>query len=258
MARCAYRMDVETTIWTVEIGTEAILLGALVKRGLASRYFAFTVYVAFDAISDIGLTFFGRGRSYAIAWMVASSVAVFLRIAVTLELFRRICDHYPGIGRFGKTLVLVLAVGVVLGTVATVSPDLHAIDWQRPLLHSIVLFRRLTSTGLTLFLVVTASFFARFPTPLSRNIVIHGRLLALYFFVNACSDMTFILKGIGSARVVSEVLLSAVALCFLAWTFLLTKSGETVPELTRVSDQDAQRVERWNKELLQAGRWLVG
>ena len=204
--------------------------------------------------------FFGdpaHSRSYLIAWIVTSVVTVLLQIAVVLELFRRICDHYAGIGRFGRTLVLVLVAAAAVGTLATVFPELRAIEWRRSLLQIVVLFRRWTSTTFAFFLVATAAFFVRFPTPLGRNVVTHGRLLAVYFVVNACSDMTFILKGIGSAKVLSEVLLSAVALCFLAWTFLLTKSGEIVPELPRVSDQDVQRVERWNKELLQAGRWLV-
>ena len=254
-------MDLQRTIWIAEVCIQAILLAVLIVRGLASKYPAFTSYVAFDVISSVGLMFAGdpaHSRTYLIAWMVTSVLTVFLQTAAVLELFRHICDHYAGIGKFGRTLVLVLVFVAALLALTTVFPELGSVEWRRSLLQMVVLFRRLTSTAFAFFLVAAALFFVRFPTPFRRNVVIHGRLLAVYFVVNACSDMAFILKGIGSARALSEILFSARAVCFLAWTFLLTKSGEVVPERPHVSDEDYQRVERWNRELLQAGRWLVG
>jgi len=195
---CPRAMDVQRIIWVVETCAEAILLAALIRRGLAPKYRAFTAYVAFDVISSVGTMFLGdpaHSRSYQIAWMANSVVAVFLQTAVVLELFHRICDHYPGIGRFGRTLVLLLVAAAAVCTLATVFPELRAGEWRGSLLQIVVLFRRLTSTAFAFFLVATAVFFVRFPTALRRNVIRHRRLLALYFTVSACSYMTFILKG---------------------------------------------------------------
>ena len=101
-----------------------------------------------------GLMFLGdpaHSRPYQIAWMAKSVVAVLLQTALVLELFHQICDHYPAIGRFGRTLGLVLVVAAAVCTLATVLPELPAIEWRRSLLQIVVLFRRLASTAFAFF-----------------------------------------------------------------------------------------------------------
>lgn len=253
-------MNFQDTAWTANIVAEVVLVTVIFHRQLTRRYLVLTVYVAFSAFRDVGLALSGdpaHSRLYAIAWIATQPVLTILRVGMALELFRLVCKHYPGIGGFGRTLVFALTILAIIGSTLTAGPEIAVIERQRSVIDLVVAFQRFTSTALALFLVGTALFFVRFPTAFRRNVLVHGCLLAVFFVTSSCSDLAFVFMGMRAARDLSAFMLSAAAACFLAWTFLLTRTGERKPLLSAKDVDEIERVERWNRELLKTGRWMV-
>ena len=69
-----------------------------------------------------GLAF--KSLAYTEAFRVFTLIMTVFRLGVAGELYERICEHFPGIGRFrvGLAAVLVLIAGLL--TVFTFRPDL--------------------------------------------------------------------------------------------------------------------------------------
>lgn len=235
-------------------------MGAVIVRRLTSQYPIFTAYLACSIARSTVLIFIqnpGTNTSYATVWMTTEPLLTLLRIGLVLELFQRVCDHYAGIGRFGRTLVAVFSIAALIATVATIYPDIHAFTAERLTMQAVVLFQRITATASAVFLTLAAAFFIYFRRPFKRNVVIHGWILALYFVAAASSYMLFLVHGTQMRKLLSELFLTVSASCFAAWTLFLTRRGEVTAPVPAISDRESERIERWNRELMQAGRWLV-
>lgn len=182
-------------------------------------------------------------------------------VVIVLELFRRLCDHYPGVGKSARLLLgVALAIASTL-TILTLGPDFHGIDWHRPALQLIVLLDRSTSTVLAAALLVFAAwfFYPAHRVPTRPNVFRHGAILLIYFgvhvsgmlMVNLLHDIPTQAVPFGSGPMVitNRILFLGRIACAIAWALLLTRDGEKVPYSATLSEIEIAEAERRYQDL---------
>ncbi len=82
-------------------GVQTLLVLRLISTGLAKRYPAFTVWVAFMAISTLVLMAFPsrQGTVYRNAYIGSQLAGMIALFGALVELTSRILEHYPGLRR---------------------------------------------------------------------------------------------------------------------------------------------------------------
>ncbi len=134
-----------------------------------------------------------------------------------------------------------------------------------------MLLDRYVGTVLAIFLFAMAGFLNYYRAPVRPNILRHGYILAGYFSVQAVAMfLTNVIRataananlfagifGTDPMTWINRGLMIGSTACFLAWTFLLTRSGEGLPISAALSASDLASIERRDKELLDILKWLM-
>ncbi len=260
-------------LWWSSIGADALALGALVGKRLNRRFPIFVLYLFVNLIDDLILKFIPgpATRAYALTWMGSKPVVLFLWVLVVLELFRQIREHYPGIGAFARTLLLITLTTASIIAVLSLFPDAKGIDWHRPALQLIVLLNRWVATVLAVFLFATAGFLRYYRAPIRPNVLRHGYILTAYFSIQAAAMFltNFIgataasashfagIFGTDSMSSINRGLLVGRIACSVCWATLLTRAGERLPVSPKLSQKDLETIERLDRELMDTLRWLA-
>lgn len=259
-------------LWWMSIIGDALALGALISRRLNRRFPVFALYLVVDLADDLILKWVPgpATRAYALAWMSSQSIISILWVLVVLELFRQVRQHYPGIGEFARTLLLVVLVIASIIAMLSLIPDAKGIDWRRPAVQLIVLLNRWIATVLAAFLFATAGFLHHYRAPIRPNVLRHGYILAGYFTIQATAMLLTNLIGATAASTsdfagifgtdpmsrINRGLLVGRIICSLCWATLLTRAGERLPSSARISPKVLEMIERRDRELLEILRWL--
>jgi len=100
-------LPMDQFLWWASIGSVAFALAAICARGAARRFPFFVAYLAINLGRDLLLKAIPgpRARPYAITWIATQPIILTLWILVALEVYKRICEHYPGIGTFARRLL---------------------------------------------------------------------------------------------------------------------------------------------------------
>lgn len=166
-------------------GVQALLVLRLLWTGLSRRYPAFTVWMAFSAISMVTLLAFSslHGTDYRNAWIARQLLGMAVLFAALVELTSRILEHYPGLRRVTASGLfgLLLAASIV----ATAGESL-----DKPV--RFFLMMQTGWNGATSLYVMVLVGLATYLDPRRRlNVILHERifagncLLAAVFFLFA-------------------------------------------------------------------------
>lgn len=176
-----------------------------------------------------------RGSAaYTYVWMATEIVVLVLWVAAALELYRRTCDRYPGIGRFATWLLC--AATTVAVTVALLLPGWGKIS--NPL-QTLFYARQGVGVALAGTLGLTAGFFARFailPEVAPSNLIRHHVILATYFITQAACYLAILATE--DAITFGAIATIAAVCCYIAWIVALTPAGERVPVIERTPEMD--------------------
>lgn len=222
-------------LWLLVIVGHAILYVRLWQTGLRRTYKFFAAYLLFrivrSAVLEIGPLFspdakFVGSNLYAQLWMATEPVLWILYVLVVLELCSLVFQKYRGIASLGRWVVLGgLALAVILASVS-LSADLSNAGEQFPILRYFLAISRGVLSSLVLFLLCIAAFLAWCPVPLTRNIVLHTFVYALYFLGMA---LTILLRNLSGSTVTMYAnigILSVTVGCLAIWILKLDAKGE--------------------------------
>ena len=196
----------------------------LVSR-LARAYPWFTAYV-FSLWLESGLLLATESNPqwYRAIWIAFRLIDVVLVAKLVLAIFGRWTASFPGIGAFGRRLVVVLLL-IATGVAMTTLP----VDWPNTtpiiLLKVAIVANRATNMGFSLFLLLTLGFFWKFGGPVAPNLKRHTWAMAGY--VTATSASYFILGQ--WAKLGNELLPAVTDIALLYWIFALRVAGEEQP-----------------------------
>jgi len=87
--------------------------------------------------------------------------------------------------------------------------------------------------------------------PFRPNVLNHWSISTIYFGASGAAHLAAVLTGGGDLVFPINCAMLAIQLgCFFAWFRLLRRSGEDLPAFQRLSPDQAQSVEIYNRELL--------
>ncbi len=254
-------LSIQRVLWAVSLLAEALVLVRLVRERLLRPYPLFAALLVTEIVCNIVLLQVQfTSWHYSEVFRTCTLITLVFRLAFAAELYERICDHFPGIGKFrvGMAAVLVLLAAVL--TASTFRPNL--IDqWALPRTIALVI-ERYQSEILAGALVLTW-IFLRFGLsirqPFQPNVLNHWRIATIYFGISGTYNLAVLLTGRIRAVVwINCAMLAAQTLCFVAWFHLMRRSGEELPPFDRLSPDQVDAVERYNRRLLETVTSLPG
>jgi hypothetical protein len=152
-----------------------------------------------------------------------------------------------------------VAVAITLSALSLI-PKINPQTPQRSrILPYFIAAERGIDSSLAIFILLLLLFLVLFHVPLASNVRIHAAVYSVFFLSNT---LVFLLRSVFGLRMKDEVDLLLMATscgCLIAWLFLLSPKGETVPAPIRaVSPGEEQRIlvhlEALNRTLLKSSR----
>ena len=244
---------IERILWAASVMAEIVLAAHFYKERLVRRYPFFIAYITSEIFAGVVLFPLGvHAKGYAQLFRLLVFVTAVLRIGVAAELYERICEHFPGIGRFRFALASVL---ITLGGVAALgilSPQTAA-RWVFPQTATEI-GQNYQGEILAALFVLTWCFFRYVITlhqPFRHNVLTHWRLATFYFAVGGLQALAVLLTGGGAAvHPINSAMLAADIVCFSAWIRSMRSSGEELPAFERLSPAEIEAVERQHQDLM--------
>jgi hypothetical protein len=230
--------DALNAAWYASLAAESLLLWRLFHLRLPLPWFK--GYLAVNLLQAMFFLILAprpSARGYEAVWISSEPVLLLLMCAAAVEGCTRVRESFPGLGSFGRWIIAGFSVAAALICFASIGPDLHAANWQRPLLTWAILAKRAISTAGSLALAIVLGFLVFMHARIARNVLMHARLLCIYMAIPAIGSCLLLLN-IGSSRSVSIGSLCAATLCFLGWSVLLSRKGEERPPPSRVATQE--------------------
>lgn len=236
-----------------------VLTFRLFSTKLNSVYRWFSAYILYELARVILFGFMNpRTNLYTAIYFVTQPITWCLYLLVILELYQLVLRNHPGIAKFGRRAVLIgLSVSTAI-SLATLFLDLQHPSPMYVRIATYVLIERLIVSSLLLFLLLLTAFLTYFPVPVNRNTVVHTRIFACYLTVKAALLIfrNMIVRDELAAMINLVVQLLSTA-CLVAWSVLLTRSGESV-ERRRPSGRDREAEERLIAQLDAINSTLLG
>ena len=239
----------------------ALTAARLFQNGLYRRYPIFFAYVVFG-VPDGTWPFFVDSRTtvYLVWWTITGAILWMFYVLLVLELYRLVLEKHKGIYTLGRRFMyLGVAVSVAVSALSLIPKINPKTPQQSRILPYFLAGERGVDFSLAIFILLILLFLAVFHVPLARNVKIHAAVYSVFFLSNT---LVFILRSVFGLHMKDEVDLLLMATscgCLIAWLFLLSPKGETVPApLRAVSPGEEQRLlvhlEALNQTLLKASR----
>lgn len=248
----------------VSILGSALVVFKLYSSGLYRRY---RIFFAFFLFRVPYLTCFwiqhNRGHqsdAYLNLFLFTEPVVMLFYVLVVMELYRLVLERYTGLytlGRWAMYVAMAISVTVsVLTLLPRITPDTP--EPSKYVFREIAVERGL-DLSLVLFILLIVLFLGRFPVPLSRNVVVHTGIYAVFFLA---STLVLLLRTLFTIKHGAQLDLAAVAItasCSVAWWLLLSAKGEevqfTMPHLGPGSEaRILQQLDSLNATLLKVSR----
>ena len=252
---------VERSIWTLNCLAEVVLLLRLWRVGLWKTYRFFFLYIFVDLVRTGVFACLEIGTN-AYGWVFVAFLPVDLICAALaiLEIYGLVLRRYAGIGTMGRWAVTGGLVVSSLIAVVSLYPDMTNPAEQYPVLLYVFVFHRAVSSALLVFVLCITAFLVWFPVPLSRNVIVHALVFAVYFSGNALLLLIRNVAGNELTRLLSTINLGITTLCLFGWIALLTRETKAATLIFghRWRGEDSDRLVRQldaiNSTLLRTGR----
>jgi hypothetical protein len=233
----------------------------MVQQGLLRRYPFFVAFLAAEVACSVVLMRYDlTSRSYAEVYRVCESIITIFRLGVAAELYERICEHFPGIGVFRAVLASILvglaAMIAIFSSRSNVSPRWA---FAQTVTVAVLRFQGEIFAGVFLLTWIFLRYFLSIRQPFRPNVLKHWTIATAYFGAIGATYVAILLTdgGIAVYRINCGMMALQIV-CFYAWFRLMRRSGEELPAFPRLSPNQVQAVESYNRELLRTVRSLPG
>jgi len=254
-------LSIQKVLWIAAVLAEAAVLVRLFREKLLRQYPFFALFLTADAIADVALMQFNiESRSYAEAYRFCMLLMIVFRLGVAAELYERICKHFPGIGLFRAGMAAILVLLAALAAVFTVRPNLVD-QWAFPQTITLVALRFQGEIFAAAFVLtwIFLRFVLSIRQPFRPNVLTHWGIATIYFGASGLANLAILLSGGGKVVFPINCAMLAVQLgCFLAWFRRMRRSGEQLPAFHRLSPDQVQAVEQYNRALVETVTSLPG
>lgn len=241
----------EPWLWIGATAAEVLVLIGLFRRRLLRSYPFFATFLATEAVCSLFLMQFGASSpAYAHAFRVCTVPMAVVRIGVAAELYERICEHFPGIGLFRAGMAAAFIVLAALVAASNFRPDLARLG-RLPVVvvEEAVRFQSEIFAGAFILTWIFLRLLS-IKQPFRPNVLTHWRIATVYFTLSGLGNLALASGSQRGVYLVNCAMLAGQMACFLAWFRCLRRSGEQLPVFPRLSLDQVQAVEDYNRELL--------
>src|SRR5579863_2696654 len=218
---------IERSLWLVGNLLALAVFGRFFRLKIARNYRLFLAYLLFDPARSLVLWFYSQYSSFfRNGWLVTEPVIWIFYVFVVLELCSLVLKDYRGIHALGRWIVYGSSTISVLVSIMTVLPT-----WRHSTQEAFSVQRFLMIEGgidfaIVLLLLLLLAFLVLFPIQLSKNVIVHSILYAIYFMSNSMGILIVNLTGYQLNLAVITCLMGVADLCLIGWLILMTREGE--------------------------------
>lgn len=222
-----YLWGAQKFLWTVNVLASALVVWRLHSIGLHRIYRWFFGSISLAVLrSAILYPLSPREAAYYRIWAVTEPLMWLSYVLVISELYSLTLRQYSGIRSVGRSFFFVAVATSLVMSALTIFPTMATAPTGSTLVYYYSLMERGVATSLAIFLCLLLIMVTWFALPLSRNLLTHCYVYALYFFTN---NVVFLYRHLGGreAAYLSSVSKLAIGLiCLSCWFFLLSRAGE--------------------------------
>jgi hypothetical protein len=234
-------------LWWTSLALQVLFCVRLISVGLARTYPRLIACFAALTVESLLLSaFVSKPLTYTKVWTFTRLAVLTLELLAVLEIFNRWSGTFPGIGRFGQRLLIVLCLLAAALSLSTF-PIAWSVKGWRLAPYLILLANRAINAGLAVFLALTLGFFVKFGGPVAPNLWRHTWAMTGFLIANTVSYFLITTRY----YTLGNTLLQGVVLVILAyWMYAMRRGGEEVP--ATASDEEAwAAAEEMNRQLIE-------
>ena len=213
-------------LWGFSIVANAAAACRLCQLGLHRTYRFFFAYLVFAAIrSLILLPFSVRSNAYVMIYAATAPILWVFYVLVVLEVYSLVLRNYAGIYSLGRWALYGALSFSVAVSILTLIPSwgnerFRLLFWCTTVERGVVF-------SLVIFLLLILFFLSRYPVALSRNIIVHCIVYAIFFMGISMTILIRNVVGHELMRELNEMVMVLSAACYLVWIFAITQKGES-------------------------------
>jgi hypothetical protein len=218
---------IERSLWLVGILLPLVLFGRLLRLKLTVNFRFFLTYLLFDTVRSLVLWPYSPGSAFFLnVWLATEPIVWVLYVLVVLELCSLIFKDYRGIHALGRWIVYGSSMISVAVSLITVLPTWRRSTESALSLQRYLMIERGIDFAIVLLLLLLLAFLVLFPIQLSKNVIVHSILYAIFFMSNSMGILIVNLTGYRLSIPVSTSLMGVSDLCLIGWLILMSREGE--------------------------------
>lgn len=185
-----------------------------------------------------------QSNLYFYSYLYIEPILLLAYILVVIELYSLVLERYRGLYTLGRWAmygaILISGTISILTLLPKLSPKLP--EPSRRLMYEFAAERGV-DFALVLFILLIVWFLSKYPVPLSRNVVIHTVIYAIFFLSDTMVLLWRSLIG-AHVTVTANVVAGAIsAVCSFGWAILLTARGEEVrAQIPQIRPESEERI----------------
>lgn len=236
----------------------------LYTTGLYHRYKIFFVYIIFRIPCQVTSWFRYRqdpnSRAYLDLFLYTEPIVLLFYILVVMELYSLVLEHYKGLYTLGRwAMYVALTISVTISVLTLLPKIAPSTPEPSKYLFKEVAVERGVDLSLVLFILLIVLFLSRYRITLSRNVLIHTGIYALFFLSETLVLLLRTLWGIHTNDLINVGLTVLSCTCAFLWWSLLSAKGEEIkvnaPEFRPDSEERIlHQLDALNQTLLKVSR----
>ena len=218
---------IERSLWLVGNLLALMIFGRFLRLKIARNYRLFLAYLLFDPARSLVFWSYSQDSSvFRNSWLATEPVVWIFYVLVVLELCSLVLKDYRGIQALGRWIVYGSSTISVLVSIITVLPTWRQSSEAVLSVQRYLMIERGIDFAIVLLLLLLLAFLVLFPIQLSRNVIIHSILYAIFFTSNSMGILIVNLTGYHLGMAVSTCLMGVADLCLVGWLILMNQEGE--------------------------------
>lgn len=219
--------SLQSALWIFDIFAEVLTAVRLYSIGLHKVYRYFFIYLIFQVFRSLVLAPFDpNSDKYAWIYLFLEPFVWLSYVLVVLEVYSLVSRNYRGIYTVGRWALYASMSVSALISIAVLIPSWLRLYQPSPMQFFLPMVERGLAFSLVLFLFFILLLLSWYPIPLSRNLLIHCTVYAVFFLGDAAMIMIRNLVSWESYDTVNTIFLALWGCCYAAWILLLTRAGE--------------------------------
>jgi len=227
-------------IQILSLAGSALTAVKLYRTGLYRKYRFFFWYFLFRVPNSTWPLFFNNflntnATVYYYFWVATEPVTWVFHTLVILELYKLVLEKHKGLYTLGRWAMFGgIGTSLIISLISLIPRMVKDMTRQSKTMIVYLYMERGVMLGLAIFLLFMMGFLVLYTVPLSRNVTVHARVYAVFFFSNFLTFLLLSLFPSGRTEFLhilpwTNLVADAVSMiCVYDWFFLLNAAGEEV------------------------------